>query len=59
MYHEKERAESALSDFFLAMKKGHHAPSSILWECTQMQIIKVHHHHHLVVSLSIVVLYSS
>ena len=30
MYHEKERAESALSDFFLAMKKGHHAPSSIL-----------------------------
>ena len=24
MYHEKERAESALSDFFLAMKKGHH-----------------------------------
>lgn len=30
MYHEKERAESALSDFFLVMKKGHHAPSSIL-----------------------------
>ena len=31
MYHEKKRAESALSDFFLAMKKGHHAPSSILF----------------------------
>ena len=31
MYHEKERAESALSDFFLAMKKGRDAPSSILF----------------------------